>query len=94
MIASSPAGLPWDQLAGFGTGSNLSLLCISRLMSVDVTQSPLTLYSRSILRYSNYYSIKLSHPSVMGPLRKPFLSKFFIPLVSANAVVLTSRETL
>jgi hypothetical protein len=36
LIASSPAGLAWDQLASFVTGSKLSLLYISRLMSVDV----------------------------------------------------------
>jgi hypothetical protein len=30
--------LVWDQLAGFGPGSKLSLLCVSRLMSRDTTQ--------------------------------------------------------
>jgi hypothetical protein len=94
LIASSPAGLPWDQLAGFGTGPKLSLLYVSRLTSVDVTQRPLTLYSRSILRYRNYYSSKLTNPSVRDPPLKLFLSKSFIPLVSVNAVIDTSRETL
>ena len=53
LIASPPAGLPGDQLAGFVAGSKLSLLCVSRLMSVDVTQ--IRYYSTLIPRYSKYF---------------------------------------
>jgi hypothetical protein len=40
VIASSPAGLNWDQLAGFITGSKLSLICLSRLMYMDRRDRP------------------------------------------------------
>jgi hypothetical protein len=53
MIASSPADPNWDQLAGFVASSKLSLLCVSRLMTVDVTQ--IRHYNRLIPQYSNYY---------------------------------------
>jgi hypothetical protein len=35
LIASSPAGLAWDQLASFVTGSKLSLLCISEVEQIE-----------------------------------------------------------
>ena len=35
LIASPPADPKWDQLAGFVTGSKVSLLCISRIVYMD-----------------------------------------------------------
>jgi hypothetical protein len=43
LIASPPTDPKWDQLAGFVTGSNVSLLCISRIVYKDRRYTDLTL---------------------------------------------------